>query len=76
MVDDIAWLNVNELDDLKNCADVCVNRWKAAAPDAKKKMFDLFAIAGIFLCICRHGHLLFICDMIDSGELYVLSLSL
>jgi hypothetical protein len=32
--EDIAWLNVNELEDLKDCADACVDRWKAAAPDA------------------------------------------
>jgi hypothetical protein len=69
IINDVAWLNVNELDDLKQCADACVERWKAAGPDAQKKMFDLFAIAGIFLCVCRHGHVLFICDMIRSGEL-------
>jgi hypothetical protein len=34
-------------------------------------MFDLFAVAGIFLCGCRHGHMILICDMIRSGELYV-----
>ena len=68
---DIAWLNVNEIDDLKNCANSCVDQWKAAGPDARKKMFDLFAVAGIFLCGCRHGHMILICDMIRSGELYV-----
>jgi hypothetical protein len=67
--EDIAWLNVNEIDDLKKCADACVERWKAVAPDARKRMFEMFAIAGIFLCVCRHGHLLFMCDMIRSGEL-------
>jgi hypothetical protein len=35
-------------------------------------MFSLFAVAGIFLAVCRHGHVLVICDMIRSGELYVL----
>ena len=34
-------------------------------------MFALFAVAGIFLAVCRHGHVLVICDMIHSGELYV-----
>jgi Kyakuja-Dileera-Zisupton transposase len=34
-------------------------------------MFALFAIAGIFLAVCRHGHVLVICDMIRSGELCV-----
>jgi hypothetical protein len=59
------------INDLKKCANSCVNRWKAAGPDARKKMFDLFAVAGIFLCGCRHGHMILICDMIRSGELYV-----
>ena len=69
IINDVAWLNVNEIDELTKCADACVERWKAAGPDARKKMFSLFAIAGIFVCVCRHGHLLFICDMIRSGEL-------
>jgi Kyakuja-Dileera-Zisupton transposase len=38
-------------------------------------MFALFAIAGVFLAVCRHGHVLVICDMIRSGELCVLFLS-
>ncbi|KAJ7734413.1 hypothetical protein B0H16DRAFT_1225125, partial [Mycena metata] len=34
-----------------------------------KKMFALFAVAGIFLVVCRHGHVVVMCDMIRSGEL-------
>jgi hypothetical protein len=60
-----------EHDDLAKCLDTCVDRWKNAGPEARKKMFALFAIAGIFLAVCRHGHVLVICDMIRSGELYV-----
>jgi KDZ transposase-like protein len=51
--------------------DTCVDRWRNAGPEARKKMFALFAVAGIFLAVCRHGHVLVICDMIRSGELYV-----
>ena len=51
--------------------DTCVDRWRNAGPEARKKMFALFAVAGIFLAVCRHGHVLVICDMIHSGELYV-----
>ncbi|KAJ7865583.1 hypothetical protein B0H14DRAFT_2733900 [Mycena olivaceomarginata] len=32
-------------------------------------MFALFAISGIFISVCRHGHVLAMCDMIRSGEL-------
>ena len=69
--EEIAWLNVLEHDDLSKCLNTCVDRWKNAGPEARKKMFALFAIAGIFLAICHHGHVLVICDMIRSGELYV-----
>ncbi|KAJ7823341.1 hypothetical protein B0H14DRAFT_3146087 [Mycena olivaceomarginata] len=52
--DDVAWLNVNELEatevaELEKCINACVERWRAAAPEACKKMFQLFAVAGIFL---------------------------
>jgi len=47
----------------------CVERWKNAGPEARKKMFSLFAVSGVFLTACRHGHVLLICDMIQSGEL-------
>ncbi|KAJ7690879.1 hypothetical protein B0H17DRAFT_1159884 [Mycena rosella] len=71
---DVTWLNINELADddaneLERCVNTCVERWKAAGPEARKKMFALFAVAGIFLSVCRHGHVLVMCDMIRSGEL-------
>ncbi|KIY48270.1 hypothetical protein FISHEDRAFT_43570 [Fistulina hepatica ATCC 64428] len=49
--------------------DACVERWRAAGPDARKKAVELFAVAGIFITLCRHGHVLVMCDMIRSGEL-------
>ncbi|KAF9486113.1 hypothetical protein BDN70DRAFT_235965 [Pholiota conissans] len=67
--EDVAWLNVTEMDELAQCVNACVERWRAAGPEARKKMFSLFAIAGIFLAVCRHGHVLVMCDMIRSGEL-------
>ena len=71
--EETAWLNVTEHNDLAKCLDTCVDRWRNAGPEARKKMFALFVIAGIFLAVCRHGHVLVICDMIRSGELYVYS---
>jgi hypothetical protein len=47
----------------------CTKRWKNAGPEGQKKMFSMFLMTGIFLCLCRHGVLLLICDMIQSGEL-------
>ncbi|KIY47080.1 hypothetical protein FISHEDRAFT_46014, partial [Fistulina hepatica ATCC 64428] len=68
--DDIPWLNINEVDDgLKEDVNKCVDRWRNAGPEARKKMVELFAISGIFITLCRHGHVLVMCDMIRSGEL-------
>ncbi|KAJ8082799.1 hypothetical protein PM082_008655 [Marasmius tenuissimus] len=71
----VAWLNVNEMEDLAACVDTCVERWRVAAPEARKKMFAFFSITGIFLAVCRHGHVLALCDMIKSGELMKYPLS-
>lgn len=67
----IAWLNVAEHDELAKCLNMCIDHWRNASPEARKKMYALFAIAGIFLAMCCHGHVLAMCDMIQSGELYV-----
>lgn len=48
---------------------VCIERWRAAGPDERKRMWKMFAETGIFVAVCRHGFLLFACDMIQSGEL-------
>ncbi|KAK7435150.1 hypothetical protein VKT23_019842 [Stygiomarasmius scandens] len=50
---------------LKGCAE----RWKAAAKDTSKKMWAIFKESGIFASACRHGFILWIVDMIESGEL-------
>ncbi|KAJ6563493.1 hypothetical protein B0H10DRAFT_2115144 [Mycena sp. CBHHK59/15] len=63
MDDDVAWLNVNELDtmqaeELAKCINTCVDRWRNAGPEQRNKMYALFAVAGIFLVVCRHGHVI------------------
>lgn len=47
----------------------CTERWKANADDTQKKAFNCFEEAGVFVCVCRHGHVLAIADMVSSGEL-------
>ncbi|KAF8871444.1 hypothetical protein BD779DRAFT_1478233 [Infundibulicybe gibba] len=49
--------------------EVCLEQWRNAGPDTRKHVFALFAVSGIFIAVCRHGHVLFMCDMIHSGEL-------
>lgn len=50
----------------------CAVRWKAAASDEKKKMWAIFQESGLFASACRHGMILWIADLIQSGELYVI----
>ncbi|KAI0676054.1 hypothetical protein C8Q78DRAFT_1074995 [Trametes maxima] len=42
---------------------------KAAENDTKKKMWGIFDETGIFASACRHGFILWITDMVRSGEL-------
>ncbi|KAG6835638.1 hypothetical protein H0H93_016291 [Arthromyces matolae] len=54
----------------------CTDNWKAAASDEKKKMWAIFDEAGIFACACRHGFVLWLIDMVRSGELAKYSLAI
>ncbi|KAF8217596.1 hypothetical protein K438DRAFT_1900906 [Mycena galopus ATCC 62051] len=47
----------------------CADQWKNMVEDVTAKMWGIFDETGIFLCLCRHGFVLVICDMIKSGEL-------
>ncbi|KAJ3817842.1 hypothetical protein F5880DRAFT_1626200 [Lentinula raphanica] len=47
----------------------CTDNWKAAAADSAKKMWDAFHESGWYVSACRHGFILWVCDMIRSGEL-------
>lgn len=46
----------------------CANNWKAAQSDSKKRMWGIFAETGLFASACRHGFVLWVADMIQSGE--------
>lgn len=50
----------------------CVDRWRNAGPEARKRMFSIFDESGIFIAACRHRFILLVCDMVKSGELYVI----
>jgi len=47
----------------------CVDWWRNAKADVRKKTFAVFEESGIFLATCRHHFVLLACDMIKSGEL-------
>jgi hypothetical protein len=46
----------------------CANNWKAAQSDSKKHMWGIFDETGLFASACRHGLILWIADMVRSGE--------
>ena len=50
----------------------CVSHWKAAAADSKKKSWSVFDETGIYTAVCQHSLVLWVCDMVRSGELWVL----
>ena len=68
---------INVLDDLEDEASeydptaICISHWCNAGPEVHKQMFEMFDETGLFLCVCRHGIVLLMCDMIRSGELWV-----
>ncbi|KAG0694091.1 hypothetical protein DFH29DRAFT_815719 [Suillus ampliporus] len=70
---DDPWVDEPDSVDSAELCTVCVDRWRNAAPESQKKMFAIFKKSGIFITVCRHGFLLTICDMVQSGELYLSS---
>ena len=54
---------------LENCA----SNWKAAVSMEKKRMWGIFDETGIFASACPHGFVLWLADMVQSGEQYVSS---
>lgn len=47
----------------------CGKRWKAASGDELKRMWGVWAETGNMLSCCRHSIILWVVDMIRSGEL-------
>lgn len=47
----------------------CASNWKAASAEEHKRMWSIFDETGVFLTACRHGLILWIADMVRSGEL-------
>ena len=55
--------------DGRNDIDQCVKNWKAAASDDKKRSWAIFDETGVYLAACEHGLILWVCNMVRSGEL-------
>jgi hypothetical protein len=46
----------------------CASNWKAAVSMEKKRMWGIFDETGIFASACPHGFILWLADMVQSGE--------
>ncbi|KAI6029697.1 hypothetical protein BKA83DRAFT_4462130 [Pisolithus microcarpus] len=54
----------------------CVDRWRNAKADVRKKTLNVFEESGIFIATCWHRFILLACDMMKSGELAKYPLSM
>lgn len=64
---DAPWI-LDDLDD--NGRPVpCADNWKASVAEHMKRSKAIYDATGIFPAACRHGLILNICEMIQSGEL-------
>ncbi len=48
---------------------LCVRNWKSAKSEEMKRSWAIFDETGIFASACRHGFILWLIDMVRSGEL-------
>ncbi|KAJ7713931.1 hypothetical protein B0H16DRAFT_1742958 [Mycena metata] len=53
----------------------CEERWKNLADDSSKRTWAIYDETGVFVCLCRHGFILLVADMVRSGELSKYALS-
>ncbi|KIY47446.1 hypothetical protein FISHEDRAFT_45344, partial [Fistulina hepatica ATCC 64428] len=47
----------------------CADNWKAAMASEVKRMWGIYRETGVFATACRHGFILWLADMVQSGEL-------
>ncbi|KAJ7936025.1 hypothetical protein B0H13DRAFT_1853726 [Mycena leptocephala] len=55
--------------DSKKTKTACEERWKNLSEDITKKMWGIYDETRVFICLCRHGFVLLVADMIKSREL-------
>jgi hypothetical protein len=50
----------------------CADNWKASQANELRRMWNIYEETGIFAAACRHGMILWLVDMVRSGELSVI----
>ncbi|KAF9506764.1 hypothetical protein BS47DRAFT_1304859 [Hydnum rufescens UP504] len=58
---------------MEELPDSCTTNWTSAMADHDKTLLPVFEETGVFVISCWHHIVLKVVDMIQSGELYVLS---
>ncbi|KAK1220387.1 hypothetical protein PQX77_016845 [Marasmius sp. AFHP31] len=56
-------------EDIFNESNGCADRWKNMSEELTSKMWGVFEETGVFVSLCRHGFVLLVVDMVESGEL-------
>ena len=46
----------------------CAERWRNMKTEVTARMWGIFEETGLFLSLCRHGFVLFLADMVRTGE--------
>ncbi|KAJ7868478.1 hypothetical protein B0H13DRAFT_2351364 [Mycena leptocephala] len=54
----------------------CAERWQNMKEDVTSRAYGMYDETGFFPCLCRHGFVLVVVDMIKSGELAKYGLSI
>lgn len=66
---DLPWVDEDGAADDNDNRTMCSERWKASVAEHKKRALEVYDVTGIFTAVCRHGHILLACEMVQSGEL-------
>jgi hypothetical protein len=49
--------------------DGCSERWQNMKEDVTSRAYRMYDETGFFPCLCQHGFVLIVVDMVKSGEL-------
>ena len=70
--EDAPWITVDEPGEAADGEEKftsCTKNWKASADESSKKSLAVYESTGIFPSACRHGFILKVAEMVESGEL-------
>ncbi|KAK1232405.1 hypothetical protein PQX77_004435 [Marasmius sp. AFHP31] len=56
-------------EDIFDESNGCADRWRNMSEELTSKMWGVFEETGVFVSLCRHGFVLLVVDMVESGEL-------